>query len=130
MKTVSILVPTYNEQENIELLYEEIIKVFGEKLPNYRYEIVFIDNYSNDNSRLIIRNLCKKDKQVKAIFNSKNFGPLNSPYYGLLQTTGDCTILLCADFQDPVSMIVDFDKRVGKWYNVVLVLRLRVKRIS
>ncbi len=108
------MIPTYNEEENIEPLYVAIVDEFTKNLKNYDYEIVFIDNYSKDKTRDKIAEICKKDKKVKAIFNSKNFGQLRSPYYGMLQTTGDCTILMCADFQDPIEMIHKF---VAEWEN-------------
>ena len=114
MKTVSILVPTYNEEDNVIPLYEAIIDEFQQNLQNYKYEIVFIDNCSKDETRTIIGKLCTEDKNVKAIFNARNFGQSRSPYYGLMQTTGDCTILLCADFQDPIEMISKF---VAEWEN-------------
>lgn len=120
MKTVSILIPTYNEEENVMPLAEAIREEFEKELPEYSYEIVFIDNDSHDRTREIIKEICKEDLKVKAIFNAKNFGQFNSPYYGMLQTTGDCTILMCADFQDPVSMIHQF---VGEWekgYKIVI----------
>ena len=107
MDKVSVLVPTYNEEKNVRPLIEAIIREFETNLPDYDYEIIFIDNDSKDSTRVILREMCKKDKRIKAIFNVKNFGQFNSPYYGLLQTTGDCTILICADFQDPVEMIHD-----------------------
>ena len=111
MKKISILIPCYNEEENVCPLVDAIVDQFS-KLPNYSYEIVFIDNYSKDNTREKIRNLCTKNSNVKAIFNAKNFGQMNSPYYGLLQVTGDCAILMCADFQDPVEMIPTM---IEKW---------------
>lgn len=114
MKTVSILVPTYNEEENVIPLYEAVIDEFQRHLQNCRYEIVFIDNCSKDKTRTLIEKLCQKDKNVKAIFNARNFGQSRSPYYGLMQTTGNCTILLCADFQDPIEMISKF---VAEWEN-------------
>ncbi len=114
MDKVSVLVPTYNEEKNVRPLIEAIIREFETNLPDYDYEIIFIDNDSKDSTRVILREMCKKDKRIKAIFNVKNFGQFNSPYYGLLQTTGDCTILICADFQDPVEMIHDF---VNEWKN-------------
>lgn len=104
MKKVSMLIPTYNEIENVEPLSEAIIEEF-KKLPQYELEIVFIDNDSNDGTRDKLREMCRKNKIIKAILNAKNFGQNNSPYYGLLQTTGDCAILMCADFQDPIDMI-------------------------
>lgn len=120
MSKVSVLVPTYNEEENVPSLSEAIIKEFETKLPGYEYEIVFIDNDSQDNTRKLLRELCLENHNIKAIFNAKNFGQFNSPYYGLLQTTGDCTILLCADFQDPIEMIPQFVHEWEKGYKIVI----------
>lgn len=120
-KTISILVPTYNEEENVEPLAEAVIAVFKKELmPKYEYELVFIDNDSKDDTRTKLRKLCSKDSHIKAIFNAKNFGQFNSPYYGLQQTTGDCVILLCADFQDPVDMIPKFVKEWEQGYKIVI----------
>ena len=120
MKKVSILIPTYNEKDNVALLVQTIVDLFEKKLSDYRYEVVFIDNDSSDGTRDIIREICSHNSSVKAIFNVKNFGQFNSPYYGLLQTTGDCVVLLCADFQDPVSMIEDFVREWEKGYKIVI----------
>lgn len=114
MKKISILVPTFNEGENVELLSEEIIKLFNGELKDYLYELIFIDNNSTDSTRLKLKELCSNNRDVKVIFNAKNFGPYNSPYHGLLQTSGDCTILVCADFQDPIEMLPKF---VREWEN-------------
>jgi glycosyltransferase involved in cell wall biosynthesis len=107
MKTVSVLVPCFNEEENVESMASALVNLFESDLHNYNYEIVFIDNNSTDNTRNLLRNICSSSKCIKAIFNAKNFGQFNSPYYGLMQTTGDCTILLCCDFQDPIECIPD-----------------------
>jgi len=112
MKKISILIPCYNEEENVIPLYEAISHTFENDLANYNYEIMFIDNMSEDCTRDRLTYICSMDKKIKAIFNSKNFGQFNSPYYGLCQTTGDCTILMCADFQDPIEMIPKF---VAEW---------------
>lgn len=114
MKKISIVIPTYNEQENVVPLSKAIIDVLTNKLPNYDYEIIFIDNYSTDQTRILLRGLCSENPRIKAIFNCKNFGQFNSPYYGLCQSSGDCTILICADFQDPVDLIPRF---VEEWEN-------------
>jgi glycosyltransferase involved in cell wall biosynthesis len=119
MKKISILVPTYNEEENVVPLSEEIIKIFSTKLQVYDYEIVFIDNCSKDSTRDKLYMLCGSNKKIKAILNAKNFGQFNSPYYGLCQTTGDCAILMCADFQDPVDMIPKFVLEWENGYNIV-----------
>lgn len=70
MKTISILVPTYNEEENVILLYEAVIDEFQRNLQDYNYEVMFIDNCSKDKTRILIEELCQKDKNVKAIFNA------------------------------------------------------------
>lgn len=127
MKTISIMVPTYNEEENVELLYEAIKKEFKDNLSNYKYEIVFIDNKSKDKTREKLRKICSNDKGVKAIFNAQNFGQFNSPYYGLTQTSGDCTISICADFQDPVEMIHKFVKEWENGYKIVIGVKSKSK---
>ncbi|MBP5594022.1 MAG: glycosyltransferase, partial [Pseudobutyrivibrio sp.] len=82
MKKISIVVPTYNEEENVKPLSEAIIEEFQKSLPEYDYEIIFIDNDSQDNTRAILRAMTSENKKIKAIFNAKNFGQFNSPYYG------------------------------------------------
>ena len=120
MKIISILIPTYNEEENIRPLSQAILEEFHNNLPDYSYEIVFIDNDSKDDTRSILRDMCSHNKNIKAIFNAKNFGQFNSPYYGLLQTSGHCTILMCADFQDPINMISQFVREWEKGYKIVI----------
>ena len=119
-KTISIIVPTYNEEENVVLMYEALKNIFVKELKKYDYEILFIDNKSQDKTIPLIRKICAKDKNVKAIFNAQNFGQFNSPYYGLISTTGDCTIMVAADFQDPVEMIPKFVKEWEKGYKIVI----------
>lgn len=118
MKKISILIPTYNEENNVMALYLELIKYLTNI--KYDYEIIFIDNYSTDNTRNLIRKLCSEDKHVKAIFYAKNFGPLKNIYYGFQQTTGDCTILIFADLQDPPSLIPKLIEEWEKGYKVVV----------
>ena len=117
-KTVSIMIPCYNEEENIVAITDAVVKQM-ELLPQYGYEVVVIDNCSTDNTRLLLREICAKNKKIKAIFNVKNFGQFNSPYYGLCQTSGDCAISICADFQDPVEMIPEFLKYWEEGYQIV-----------
>lgn len=118
-KVISIMVPTYNEEENVIPLYEEIVKTLKRDCSGYDYEILFIDNKSKDRTREYIRQICARDSKVRAIFNAKNFGQFNSPFYGLISTTGDCTISICADFQDPVDMIPKFIHEWEKGYKIV-----------
>ncbi|MBR1910296.1 MAG: glycosyltransferase family 2 protein [Lachnospiraceae bacterium] len=119
MKTISVMVPCYNEVENAELMANSIINIFNEALPEYDYEIVFIDNCSKDGTRDVIRNLCAHNPKIKAIFNVTNFGQFNSPFYGICQTTGDCTISIAADFQEPVNMIPVFVHEWEKGHKIV-----------
>lgn len=127
MKTISILVPTYNEEVNIPLIYERIKKIFETDLSNYNFELIYIDNYSLDRSREIIEELSEKDSRVKAIFNAKNFGFSRSCFYGLLQGTGDCTVLIFADMQDPPEVIVDFVKEWEKGKQIVIGIKNKSK---
>lgn len=106
-KTISILIPCYNEQENVVPMSQALQALFRNELPGYDYEIIFIDNDSTDKTRPLLRQICAGDPHIKAILNAKNFGQFNSPYYGILQTSGDCTIAMCCDFQDPVELIPD-----------------------
>lgn len=119
MKTISVVIPCFNEEENVVPISEAVIEILNKELPNYDYEIIFIDNDSQDKTRELLRGLCEKNPKIKAIFNAKNFGQFKSPYYGLLQATGDCGILVAADFQDPVEMIPKFVKEWEKGYKIV-----------
>ena len=120
MKTISILVPTFNEEDNVVPISEAIIGQFRDRLPEYDYNITFIDNDSKDSTRTKIRELCSSNPKIKAIFNAKNYGQFSSPYYGLLQATGDCVITLCADFQEPVELIPLYVKEWEAGHKIVL----------
>lgn len=119
MKKLSILIPCYNEIENVELMAQSVINVIGEALPMYDYELLFIDNCSTDGTRETLEKICCKNKKIKAIFNVANFGQFNSPFYGMCQTTGDCTITLCCDFQDPIELIPVFVHEWEKGHRIV-----------
>lgn len=106
MKLISIVVPCFNEEENVFELYEQIKNVFKKNF--YNYEILFIDNASKDGTVNLLKKMAEKDENVKIIVNARNFGHIRSPYYGLLQANGDAVILMAADFQEPPQMINDF----------------------
>jgi glycosyltransferase involved in cell wall biosynthesis len=116
---ISIMTACYNEEENVEALYEAVKKIFAQ-LPQYRYEHLFIDNCSQDKTPEILKKIAAQDRQVKVIIKSRNFGHIRSPHHGLLQTSGDAVISLVADFQDPPAMIIDFLKKWEEGYKVVL----------
>ncbi len=130
MKRIRILIPTFNEEANVEPLANQIIEHFKTRLPEYDYCIHFIDNKSTDNTRSIIRKLCSENFKIKATFNAKNFGQFNSPYYGLISNNlckSDCTIIMCADFQDPVDMIEKFVRKWEEGYQVVAGVKTKSK---
>jgi glycosyltransferase involved in cell wall biosynthesis len=114
MKKISIMIPCYNEEDNVRQMASAVVHMMTADLSQYDYEILFIDNCSQDKTRQYLRELCAENKKIKAIFNAKNFGQFNSPFYGMCQTSGDCTIVLCCDFQDPVNLVPKF---VHEWEN-------------
>lgn len=124
---ISVVIPCYNEEANVQAICDAVREMFQTELPEYGYEILFIDNKSKDRTRKILRALCQEDENVKAIFNMKNFGQFNSPYYGLCQTTGACTVLLCCDFQDPVEMIPVMVREWEKGHKVVTMIKTSSK---
>ena len=127
MKKVSILIPCYNEQENVRPMSEAIVDLFEKQLTQYDYGLLFIDNDSSDQTRPILREICKNNEHIKAIFNAKNFGQFNSPYYGMLQTTGDCTISMVCDFQDPVELIPQYLEAWEQGYKIVIGIKTSSK---
>lgn len=120
MKLISIVTPCYNEEENVEDIYLSVKKIFAKLRGKYRYEHIFIDNKSTDKTVKILRRLAKNDKTVKVILNSRNFGHIRSPYYGLIQSKADAAILLVCDFQDPPELIEKFLSRWEKGKKIVI----------
>lgn len=110
-KLISVLMPCYNEADNVEQAYREVRQIF-EKLPEYEYEHVFIDNASEDGTVSILKKLAASDQRLKVIVNTRNFGHIRSPYHGILQARGDAVICLASDLQDPPSLIPEF---LCKW---------------
>ena len=119
MKLISVVSPCYNEQDNVEALYEAVRKVFAQ-LPQYRYEHMFIDNASGDRTVEILRELAARDANVKVIVNTRNFGHIRSPYHAILQARGDAVIGMASDFQDPPELIPEFLARWRDGYKIVL----------
>jgi glycosyltransferase involved in cell wall biosynthesis len=118
-KKISIVTPCYNEEFNVEPLYEKV-KIEMAKLSNYTYEHIFIDNYSTDNTLVKLKRIASVDKQVKIIVNARNFGHIKSPYYGMLQADGDVVISLVSDLQDPPELIPEFIKKWEEGYKIVV----------
>lgn len=127
MKKISILIPCYNEEENVGPMSEAIVNLFKTELSGYDYELIFIDNDSKDTTRVRLRQICAQNPKIKAIFNARNFGQFNSPYYGMLQTTGDCTISMVCDFQDPIELIPQYISEWEKGYKIVIGIKTSSK---
>lgn len=118
MKKISILTPCFNEEGNVYSMFVAVKEIMKD-LPNYEYEHIYIDNCSLDNTREILRKIAEEDKHVKLIFNERNFGPNRSGAYGMYQTSGDASICLACDFQDPPKYIPYFIEMWEKGYKVV-----------
>src|ERR1019366_7034567 len=125
MKRISVVTPCYNEEPNVTEVYERV-KAVLEPLTQYRYEHIFIDNASHDNTLGILRLLASRDKRVKVIANSRNFGHLRSPMHAMFQATGDAVILLFSDLQDPPELL---GQMIQQWENGTPVV-LAIKKTS
>jgi glycosyltransferase involved in cell wall biosynthesis len=110
-KTISVVTPCYNEEGNVQELYERVQAVVA-RLGQYRYEHIFIDNASSDRTFEILQRIAAADKNVRVIRNTRNFGHLRSPFHALLQAQGDAVISLMADLQDPPELLADL---VAEW---------------
>lgn len=127
MKKISIVVPCLNEEENVFSIVKRIETVFTDNNLPYEYEIIFIDNYSQDKTRENIRKICACDPKIKAIFNTRNFGPSRSPVYGLMQATGDCSLLVPADLQVPPELIPEFICKWEEGFRIVIAKKNKSK---
>ncbi len=126
IKLISVITPCYNEEENIEQLYLCIKNIFKDLLA-YDYEHIFIDNDSHDRSKEILREIASKDKNIKVIFNTRNFGHIRSPLHAIFQASGDAIIIVAGDFQDPPEMIVDFLKKWEEGNKIVIGIKNKSK---
>ncbi len=126
MKRITVVTPCYNEEENVEALFARVRDVFA-TLPGYEFEHLFIDNASTDSTVEVLRKMAAADPRVKVIVNSRNFGHIRSPYYGLLQGTGDAVISMVADLQDPPELITEFLKHWEAGKRIVVGVKAEVE---
>lgn len=118
-KTISICIPSYNEEDNVLTTYKALTKTM-QKNKKYDYELIFVDNCSLDKTRDLIKEIAQKDKKVKGIFLSRNFGPESSGQAGLDNVTGDAFIGIGCDLQDPPELISQFIKKWEQGYDIIL----------
>jgi len=119
MKLISVISNCYNEEDNVKEVYLQVKKVFDD-LKSYKYEHIFIDNASTDNTVKILKEIAREDKNLKIIVNAKNFGYIRSPYYALFQAEGEAVVHMAADLQEPPVLIKDFLKKWEQGYKIVI----------
>ena len=115
---IRIVTPTYNEEKNIHVLHKKIQTIMSNL--NLEYEHVVIDNSSTDNTIKYIKEIAQTDKNFKAIINNRNYGQIKSPFYGLIDSNADATILMVADLQDPIELIPKLIEEFKKGFEIVL----------
>jgi polyisoprenyl-phosphate glycosyltransferase len=123
MKLISIVTPCYNEAENVSELAIRVRKIMEQELSRYAYEHIFIDNASTDSTVSELRKLTSSDKRIKVIINSRNFGHIRSPVYGMFQAKGDAVLSMASDFQDPPEMILEFIREWESGHEIVLAIK-------
>lgn len=116
---LSIVTPCYNEEENVDELYTQVKAAIADQT-KYEFELIFIDNHSQDGTVAKLKKLAEKDPMVKIIVNTRNFGHIRSPYYGILQSRGAATIYLASDLQDPPELIPEFIRYWEEGYKLVM----------
>lgn len=124
-KKISIVSSAYNEEDNVEILYERVKEQMVKLADKYDYEQIVLDNASTDGTAEKLSKIADKDKNFKVIFNARNFGHIRSPFYGMLQCDGDAVINMAADLQDPPEMIPEFIKKWEEGNKVVLAQKIQ-----
>jgi glycosyltransferase involved in cell wall biosynthesis len=120
---ISIVSPTFNEEDNVDELYRRITQAIAPLRDRYRFEFIIIDNHSTDGTAERLRALASQDPRLKIILNTRNFGHIRSPYYGLLQSRGVATVYLASDLQDPPELIPEFIRHWEEGYKVVMAVK-------
>ena len=124
---ITIVIPTFNEVNNIDLILDELKQKIFEKKKEINFDILIIDNNSNDGTQLKIKKIASENNFVKVIVNRRNFGPFRSPFYALMQVQTDAAIIIPADFQIPIVEIHTLIEKFKEGHDVVLFKRKRNK---
>lgn len=119
-KKISVVSSAFNEQDNVLKLCAAVKAEMEKWKSTYDYEQIIVDNSSTDTTLQVLRRICSEDPHVKVIANMRNFGHIRSPYYGILQATGDAVIYMASDLQDPPELISEFITQWEKGFWVVL----------
>jgi polyisoprenyl-phosphate glycosyltransferase len=120
MRSITILMPCFNEEANVHELYRRVTEVSRSVSDRYDLDYLFVDNASTDGTVDILRELAASDPRVKVIVNARNFGHIRSPHHALLQTDTDATIIMASDLQDPPELIPEFLAKWEEGYRVVV----------
>lgn len=120
---ISIVTPCYNESDNIEELYRRVIEAILPLEKTYEFEIIVIDNHSTDDTVEKLRRMAAVDQRLKVIINTRNFGHIRSPYYGILQSRGEATVYLASDLQDPPELIAEFIRPWEMGFKLVMAVK-------
>ena len=127
MKKISIVTHCFNEEANVEPLYERV-KAELDSIPKYDYELIYIDNASTDRTVAKVKGLIERDKNVRLIVNARNFGHIRSPYHGLMQATGDAVILMSTDLEDPPELISAFLRSWEQGFKIVAAVKTTTEK--
>lgn len=127
MAFISVVSGAFNEEDNVEELYQRIVRVFAEQLPEHSFEIVVADNASTDQTVAVLKRLAAQDKRLKIIVNNRNFGHIRSGYHAMLQAGGDAVIAMASDLQDPPEMIPQFVRKWEEGHKIVLAQKVNTE---
>ena len=122
MKRISILIPCYNEEKSLPLLYPELVKLMDAE-PNYEWELMFVNDGSRDDTLKVLQNLRAQDPRVNYVDLSRNFGKEAAMLAGFDHVTGDCMVIIDADLQHPPTLIHDMIKLWEQGYDDVYAKR-------
>lgn len=119
-KLISIVTPCYNEESNVAELCERIRTTMDTLKEKYEYEHIIVDNASTDETVAVAKKLAEDDYKIKIIVNIRNFGPVRSPYHGVVAAFGDAVVLIAADLQDPPELIAEYVRKWEEGFDIVL----------
>ena len=127
MNTVDVVIPCYNEEAVLNMFYDESSKIF-DSLSNYQFRYIFVNDGSKDKTLDVLRALAQKDRRVKYISFSRNFGKESAMYAGLVNTTADLVVIMDADLEHPPKLIPEMLEKIEEGYDSVAAMRNKRRR--